>query len=565
VVAVSFPALALLPDDAAPERRLALLGPRATALGAAGRLHEAREALAELHGQLAPAGRGRILGFIALIDRLLGRPDEAWELLLSGFRALDEPASREGAELQLELASDRFFAGDWEAMHDAAQRCWSSAAEIPDDGLKGAAAGMLGLAEYSVGRVSQARDRMIEARSFLDTARDGREAMRLEAYDWLGWLELSIEEHAAAVDHFTRGLELGRRTGAAHLLITMSFGVVLGCAWSGRLSDAVEHSDNTLQLARLSGSERVSAWAMGLRGFVELRIGALEQAIAYGQQAVRLEDSLSINPFSAVNAGWLGEAWIDAGEPERGRDQILLALGGPGLPVVESPYRPYFYDVLTRAEIALERLDEAAEWARRARATANDLGLPGRAGAALHAHALTALAHGEAVDAANAACEAAELLAQSHPIEAARARMLAGRSLVTGGQRERGLAALRRAAAESAALGARRDTAQAVRELRRLGERIGRGGQRGRAITGLPALSAREREVVELVTARLTNREIAERLVLSEKTVERHLSHIFVKLDARSRVEVARIAEGTEHLIMSRPGPTLDPQRSSAR
>jgi RNA polymerase sigma factor (sigma-70 family) len=62
-------------------------------------------------------------------------------------------------------------------------------------------------------------------------------------------------------------------------------------------------------------------------------------------------------------------------------------------------------------------------------------------------------------------------------------------------------------------------------------------------MTGLASLSEREREVADLVEDRLTNREIAERLVLSEKTVERHLSRIFVKLGARSRVEVARALE----------------------
>jgi DNA-binding NarL/FixJ family response regulator len=45
------------------------------------------------------------------------------------------------------------------------------------------------------------------------------------------------------------------------------------------------------------------------------------------------------------------------------------------------------------------------------------------------------------------------------------------------------------------------------------------------------------------VQDRLTNREIAERLVLSEKTIERHMSHILRKLGATSRVEVARALE----------------------
>ena len=52
-------------------------------------------------------------------------------------------------------------------------------------------------------------------------------------------------------------------------------------------------------------------------------------------------------------------------------------------------------------------------------------------------------------------------------------------------------------------------------------------------------LSPREAEVVALVAQGATNREIAQRLFLSEKTVERHLAHIFAKLGVSSRSAVA--------------------------
>jgi DNA-binding NarL/FixJ family response regulator len=58
----------------------------------------------------------------------------------------------------------------------------------------------------------------------------------------------------------------------------------------------------------------------------------------------------------------------------------------------------------------------------------------------------------------------------------------------------------------------------------------------------LRGLTAREVEVVRLVASGLSNRAIAEELVLSEKTVARHLSNIFAKLDVTSRSGVTAFA-----------------------
>ncbi|MBX3278143.1 MAG: response regulator transcription factor [Acidobacteria bacterium] len=54
----------------------------------------------------------------------------------------------------------------------------------------------------------------------------------------------------------------------------------------------------------------------------------------------------------------------------------------------------------------------------------------------------------------------------------------------------------------------------------------------------IAALSKREREVVELVGEGLKNKEIAERLFISEITVRHHLTSIFEKLDLSDRIEL---------------------------
>lgn len=55
-------------------------------------------------------------------------------------------------------------------------------------------------------------------------------------------------------------------------------------------------------------------------------------------------------------------------------------------------------------------------------------------------------------------------------------------------------------------------------------------------------LSERELQIVELVTAGLTNQEIAERLEISKRTVDNHISNILTKTATSNRVELVRWA-----------------------
>ncbi|HEY8099420.1 MAG TPA: LuxR C-terminal-related transcriptional regulator [Burkholderiaceae bacterium] len=59
--------------------------------------------------------------------------------------------------------------------------------------------------------------------------------------------------------------------------------------------------------------------------------------------------------------------------------------------------------------------------------------------------------------------------------------------------------------------------------------------------SGLAALSAREREVLDLILAGNMNKVIGEKLGISTRTVEVHRSHIFDKTQVRNAVELARI------------------------
>jgi len=89
---------------------------------------------------------------------------------------------------------------------------------------------------------------------------------------------------------------------------------------------------------------------------------------------------------------------------------------------------------------------------------------------------------------------------------------------------------------ESARVGATNFVSVATREMRALGSRP----WRRVADTG-GELTDRERAVADLVAEGLTNPEIALRLFLSRKTVERHVSHVLAKLGSRNRTELASV------------------------
>jgi DNA-binding CsgD family transcriptional regulator len=70
-------------------------------------------------------------------------------------------------------------------------------------------------------------------------------------------------------------------------------------------------------------------------------------------------------------------------------------------------------------------------------------------------------------------------------------------------------------------------------------------GTRGRPASGWESLTPTERDVVQLVSAGLPNKDIAARLFISPRTVQSHLTHVYTKLAVSSRVQLAQ--EAAQH------------------
>ena len=242
--------------------------------------------------------------------------------------------------------------------------------------------------------------------------------------------------------------------------------------------------------------------------------------------------------FARVADIELAEALLEVGEPARCRAQLTdddgrLTVGG--FPI----YEPRCYELLTRTELALGNPDRAAGFAARAQELARQMGLGFPLAHALRAQGLVELESGRTGDAAELAFDSVRAGDDAGaPIETARGRILAGRALAAAGDRRGAVRELQQAHDELTACGAVLYRDHAAHELRLLGHVAARPRAAANG-TRVGGLTDRELEVIERLAAGRTNREIADELVLSVRTVDRHVARIFEKLGVNSRAAAA--------------------------
>jgi ATP/maltotriose-dependent transcriptional regulator MalT len=272
---------------------------------------------------------------------------------------------------------------------------------------------------------------------------------------------------------------------------------------------------------QLEGTAAPAALALTEQGDV-LRIqGRLDEAEASYRQAAELGHE----PQPGLALSWLARGRTTAAVLAMRR--VLAEAVGP---VRRSWMLPAGVEIM----IAAGHLDDAQRYAAELSEIAAAFGNSAVRAMAAYAAANGALAAGNVEDALGRARESSRLWSDiGSPYEAARARMLVARALREIGDHDSAageLAVARRAFAEIGA-------APAVDDVDRLLGRSRPGG-----------LTEREVEVLRLVAEGRSNHDIARALVLSPKTVERHLSNIFTKLDVPSRTAAAAYAH--EHGLM---------------
>jgi ATP/maltotriose-dependent transcriptional regulator MalT len=214
------------------------------------------------------------------------------------------------------------------------------------------------------------------------------------------------------------------------------------------------------------------------------------------------------------------------GRVEEARAELRVALSAPHDP----PTRARLLAARVEAALAAGATDEARTAADELRTLAGAFDLPAFAATASTAAGSLAAAEGD-VPAALDALRRAIVVWQDLrlPYETATTRALLGRALLAGGEEDGARSELRGALAAFERLGAAGDVAEVLAALE---------GRRP-----LPAgITPREAEVLRLVAAGKTNRDIAVELVISEHTVSRHLQNLFTKIEVSSRAAATRFA-----------------------
>jgi DNA-binding CsgD family transcriptional regulator/tetratricopeptide (TPR) repeat protein len=518
------------------------------------------------------AGSEQVLSQYALIAArraaALSSNREAYSHYRRASHFLDRLPAAEQARVLEELASVAYAVGRLDAAFVGADRAIGFYRGLGDEESVGRCMRSLSRYHWVAGDGHAAHRAALDAIEILEPLGPSRELAR--AYSVVSQLAMLAEDSEPAFSWGERALELATRLGddgtRAHALVNIATAKInLDPDQGGALLEAHAFAD------------AAGEWHEAARALDNLSISLLcwvrpDEALRYAEQAVAYAEEhevLIIASHAAAVGAWLKLRAGDWAEAER----LMLQ-------EIESGRIVRLLTKTVLAELAVRRGDpEARERLAELAGEAERTGELQRIVPVLELATERALTAGEAMPierferltamptsgvragrfgsrvAAWAAIAGLELEVDP-PLSAPHAAMLrrdwraaADAFGAAGWSYDRGLMlsllddeeALAEALEVARDLGAEPLTRRVLERMRELGLRIPQGPRE--ATRANPAgLTARQLEVLELLTEGLTNAEIAERLVVSQRTAEHHVAAVLMKLGASSRREAVRRA-----------------------
>ena len=511
--------------EAADDDRAELLAELGTAEARTGNpdgIAHLREAVAAIDD---PVRRAELSIQLATALKFSLRIDEAADVLLDAVHRLDQPSSELGRRLHAEALGTRFI-GPSVGTRISDELARLTPPEGPPVDLLDVL--LLSAAAFDAAtHLRPAREVVALGRRALSGGGGDDEAARRQPLAMAASALIWAEDFNFAHERFTRALAAAQSISSAMAVGANSTIRAICCYRSGRLLEAESDAAAALELVPEARGLRTilpAAAAYAVLSGIE-RGRELEELdlIANGPS---LHGAAHMLPYTQLSRA-RGELCLCRNQWEQALahfadcDRSDPSFGGTNPAIV--PWR----EGAALAHVRLGDRESARALAAEAVERASQFGAPRALGFALRA---AALVEQGAERIAGLDRAAATLRTANAPLELARVLGDLGSASRAAGRRRDAQIPLEESYALANRIGAVRIAERASEELAAVGVR-----PRREPATGLAALTPSERRVAEMASNGKTNREIAESLFVTQKTVETHLGHVYDKLGVRSR------------------------------